>query len=186
MDKEERNQELELYYSLIEVVVRKFLQVHGYKHLKQHAPDLIGEGTVGLMKGIESYDPNKGSSKVSWYSQKIRSEIMHYIRDFEQGGRVPWNISIDDLKDKNVPDELIYNMKLEEPEEESFGLIEEYEPEDEINKAIYHRILMGEATQREIADEFGVSKKAIEMRKRKLVKRLQKQMEQDNVLEDRT
>lgn len=176
MNKEERKAEIEAYYPLVEVVVKALYKDKSFKQLIQFYGDLVGEGALGLIKGVESYDPDKNSSKVSWYSRKIRTEVLNYIKTFENNGRVPVDVCIDDIE---IAEE--YKEPYEDPD---FTLIDQYEPKDEINQAIYHRILMGNATQREIAEEFGVSKKAIEMRKRKLIIRLKKQMENNNVLEE--
>jgi len=165
---------VEQWYPLIDLVVNRILQ-GGYKHLKQHKDDLVSQGVFGLYSGIDTYDPNGGSSEVSWYSRKIKTHVLNYIRDFEdKGGRR--DISIDDIQ-----------IAIEEEEyvDPDYELIDKYEPEDEVSKEIYHRLLVGDTTNKGLAEELGMSKKSIERRKQRLKAKLRKQMEQDNVLEDR-
>jgi RNA polymerase sigma factor (sigma-70 family) len=165
---------VEEWYPLVELVVNRMLQ-GGYKNLKQHRDDLISEGVIGLYNGIETFIKGAGSSEVSWYSRKIKTAIQSYIRDYEGKGGSSCDISIDDIQ---IPDE---GGQYVDPD---FEMIDKYEPEDEVRKAIYHRILMGGATYKDLAKEFGLTPQAVRRRKQKLMKSLKKQMEQDQILEE--
>ena len=184
MTKEERDKEIVDWYPLVDLVVNKFLKVHGYTQLRQHRDDLVGVATEGLIKGIETYDPEQGTSKSTWYSLKMRTDILNHIRDFEGYGCTVRDISIDDLikSETGEMDYLSYTSNFEEEEEETdTGLVEELEPEGEIDREIYHRILMGSnTTYQEIADEFGITRRGVVRRKQRLVKRLKKQLEDRN------
>ena len=184
MNDEERKKEIADWYPLVDLVVNKFLKVYGYRHLKQHSDDLVGAATEGLIKGIDTFDPEKGTAKATWYSLKMRTDINNYIRDFEGYGCTARDISIDDLmmSETGELDYLSYTMNLEGDEEEiDTGLVEEFEPEGEVDREIYHRILMGDATTyQELADEFGTTRRGVVRRKQRLVKRLKKQMEDRN------
>ena len=203
MNEEERKKEIADWYPLVDLVVNKFLKAHTFKELKQHKGDITGAATEGLIDGVESYDEEKGTEKATWYSIKMRSKIMHFIRDFEGYGNKYRTLSIESLTDETSGEleELTYEQEMDvdfrpprnisieafekTKEEEEYELIDNYEPEGEVDKAIYHQVLMGEATHREIADQFGLTKKSVRDRKQYLVKKLRKQMEQDKVLEDR-
>lgn len=182
MNEEERKKEIADWYPLVDLVVNKFLKVHGFRHLKQYRDDLVGTATEGLIDAVDTYDPEKETAKSTWYSLKMRSNILHHIRDFEGYGCTPGNISLDDLmmSETGELDYLSYTMNLEGDEEEEIdtGLVEEFEPEGEVDREIYHRILMGDATTyQELADEFGTTRRGVVRRKQRLVKRLKKQME---------
>lgn len=170
----DNKRETEKWYPLIDKVVNRILQ-DGHQHLRQFKGDLVSEGVFGLMRAINSYDPTAGSSEVSYYSQGIRLAVLHYIRDFENKGGERY-INIDDIQ-----------LEAEEVEyvDPDYTIIDKYEPEDSVNKEIYHRILMGNTTNKDLAEELGLSKKAIERRKKRLKAKLFKQMTNDNVLEDR-
>ena len=134
------------WYPLVTLVVNKMLQ-SDYRFLKQHRDDLISEGTLGLIKSLDTYEEGKGSSEVSYYSRGIRQAVMNYIRDYEGG--TPRYISIDDIE-----------IPMEETEayvEPDFTLVDKYEPEDEIKKVIYHRILLGDDTYREVGNDLNLN-----------------------------
>lgn len=55
-DEEARNKLIEHNLRLVAHIVKKF------ESTKEDTEDLISIGTIGLIKGIESYSPNKGRS----------------------------------------------------------------------------------------------------------------------------
>lgn len=167
-----RNKELLLYYDLIVLNVNKYLKSKWkYREIKD---DLIAEGTLGLMAAIETYEDDKGSSKVTYYSRGIRNYIYNYTKRLHKNS-LPL-VYIDSIHPKH----LIYKEEVYVEEEEN-DLYERYTPTNPVDKRIYESIVTGSMNIKDIADEFSVSKGLIKMRKQRLLERIRKQMMEDNV-----
>jgi len=46
-----------------------------YLNLGLDFDDLVQEGNIGLMRGIEKYDPNKGTAPSTWFAEQVRCQI---------------------------------------------------------------------------------------------------------------
>lgn len=156
------------YYGLIEVILDKLLSIPYYKPFKYMRDDLHSEGMLGLIAAIDTYDVARETKEVTYISLKVRGYIINLIRKQRR-----YESPLIDIDDKTLQ-----NIAAEEEEEyvEEYDLIEKYEPEDEINKAIYHRCIMGSTTCQAIADEFGINRDSAQKRKRRLLKRLKIQI----------
>ena len=164
MTREERHKKIEEYYPLVELVVRSILS-KGYKRFKQHWNDLISEGSIGLIKGVDQYREDGGASEVSYYSRKIKTHVLNYLRDFEGKSTPLRDIETVDFSKLLIEEEVPYV-------DPDYTLIDKYRPEHPIDNEIYERQLMGNTTNRELAEDVGVSRNAIILRKRKLKKKL--------------
>ena len=173
MGKQERNDMIEAFYPLVHLVVDAMI-AGGYKKYRQHRDDLVSEGTIGLIKATEKYDPGKGASEVTYFSRGIRNHVKDYVVRFEKKS--------DPLVSIYNVEHLIPNEEEEEYVDPDFTLINKYEPKDPINKEIYHRILMGGMSNGDLAKELGVTKNTIRLRKRRLIKRLRDQMMEENII----
>lgn len=163
-----RREQIENYWGLVDVVLDSLLSQTDYRAYKYLRGELHSEGTVGLIKGIDTYKEGKGARRSSYYSLKIRGFILDYLR--KERKHLSPDVDINTMGDI-IADE-------SEPYKESDGsLVAKYEPKHKIDNVIYHRILMGGSTCREIGDLFGVSKDNIKKRKRRLIVKLRKQME---------
>lgn len=156
------------YYGLIDVILDKLLTVPYYHPYKYMRDDLHGEAVLGLIAAIDTYDKGRETKEVTYISLKVRGYIINLIR--KQRKYESPLIDIDDKTLQNIPDE---GEPYVEPD---YELIDLNEPTDEINKAIYHRCLMGSTTCQSISDEFGISRDSVQKRKRRLLKRLKKQI----------
>ena len=54
--------------------------------------DLVQVGTIGLLKAIQKYDPNRGTEFKTYAIPTIVGEIKNYFRDHAWAGRVPRNL----------------------------------------------------------------------------------------------
>ncbi len=52
--------------------------VNDYPSAKIHQMDAISEGNIGLMKGVDRYDPSFGSSPSSYYYQWIKAYVIRF------------------------------------------------------------------------------------------------------------
>lgn len=86
-DKEARNKLIEHNLRLVAHIVKKF------EHKNVDQDDLISIGTIGLIKGVDSYS-NKHSTKITTYcarcienatftSKNFLIELMHYLNKLE-------------------------------------------------------------------------------------------------------
>ena len=73
-DKEARNQLIEHNLRLVAHIVKK------YEHSKEDTDDLISIGTIGLIKGIDSFNSNKNIKLTTYCAKCIQNEILMYFR----------------------------------------------------------------------------------------------------------
>lgn len=73
-DEESRNLLIEHNLRLVAHIVKK------YDIKKEQTEDLISIGTIGLIKGIDSFKPEKGHKLTTYASKCIENEILMYLR----------------------------------------------------------------------------------------------------------
>ncbi len=171
-----REEKILRYYGLVEVVIDRLLSKGYYKPFRPLRDDLIGEGQLGLIQAIDTYDPSKGAKVVTYISLKVRGYALDFIRKHRRITTPEVDIDNEALQRKFI-EELSYDPWNEEEREERFELIDKYEPKDEINRKIYHLVVMGGLTCKELAEEFQVSLNCIKKRKKRFLIRLHKEME---------
>ncbi|MBD1918874.1 MULTISPECIES: sigma-70 family RNA polymerase sigma factor [Cyanophyceae] len=76
---------------LVEKVARRFTH-----QCQVEFEDLRQEGAIGLTRAVEEFDPEKGYAFSSFAIPKIRSEIMHYMRDKGWGQVRPPRRTVED------------------------------------------------------------------------------------------
>lgn len=166
-----RKEIAEMYFGLVSDVVNAYLLERNLKWRRELREELLSEGYVYLMKAIDTYDPTRGAQFHTYASKKITGHFVNYVRRLLKEESV--TVQVSSISDSKL-DEGVRDAK--EYERGSFELIDYYEPEDEINKVIYHQIIMGNSTYQEVANEFGISKTAVNTRLSRLKKRLRLQM----------
>ncbi len=73
-DIEARNILLEHNLRLVKHIANK------YENTREDPDDLMGAGTVGLIKGVLTYDPEKGTRLATYAARCIENEIRMYLR----------------------------------------------------------------------------------------------------------
>ena len=86
-DKESRNKLIEHNLRLVAHIVKK------YEGKKEDNDDLISIGTIGLIKGIDTYKSNKGVKITTYCARCIENEILMYFR---KNNKYKKDISIND------------------------------------------------------------------------------------------
>lgn len=152
--------------------------------------DLISIGTIGLIKAINTFNPDKNIKLATYASRCIENEILMYLRrnnktkmevSFDEPLNVDWDgnelllsdiLGTDeDIIYKNIEDEvdrkLLNNAlsKLTERERVIVQLRFGLNTEDGI-----------ERTQKEVADLLGISQSYISRLEKKIIKRLKKEI----------
>lgn len=86
-DQQARNTLIEHNLRLVAHIVKKF------ENTGEDTEDLISIGTIGLIKAIESYQPNKGTKLATYAARCIENEVLmsvvslKYLAQKESGAR---------------------------------------------------------------------------------------------------
>lgn len=86
-DNDARNQLIEHNLRLVAHIVKKF------DHNKEEQDDLISIGTIGLIKGVDTYSISKKVKLTTYCARCIQNEILMYYRNNNKNNR---NISINE------------------------------------------------------------------------------------------
>ncbi|MFR8103788.1 MAG: RNA polymerase sporulation sigma factor SigE [Clostridia bacterium] len=148
--------------------------------------DLISIGTIGLMKGVNTFNTDKKIKLATYASRCIENEILMYLR---RSNRIKGEISIDEpLNQDGDGNELLLSDILgTEPDVTSRRL------EDEVDKTLlkasinklsnreknimelrFGFISGDEKTQKEVADMLGISQSYISRLEKKIINKMKK------------
>ncbi|MCM1370984.1 MAG: RNA polymerase sporulation sigma factor SigK [Clostridium sp.] len=86
-DKDARDKLIEHNLRLVAHIVKK------YEHNKEDSDDLISIGTIGLIKGVDSYSYKHGTRITTYCARCIENEILMYYRSNKKNSK---NISINE------------------------------------------------------------------------------------------
>lgn len=86
-NQEARNKLIEHNLRLVAHIVKK------YDHRKEDVDDLISIGTIGLIKGVDSYSYKHGTRITTYCARCIENEILMYFRSDKKNSK---NISINE------------------------------------------------------------------------------------------
>ncbi len=151
--------------------------------------DLVSIGTIGLIKAVRSFDPDKNIRLATYASRCIENEILMYLRKMSNR---PAEISIDEpLSADRDGNELLLSDVIssdEEPigeklarESERLRLMAEIEKLSERERTIMELRfgLKGgrELTQKEVAERIGISQSYISRLEKKIVKTIKLRLE---------
>lgn len=176
-DEEARNTLIEHNLRLVAHIVKKF------ESTGEDTEDLISIGTIGLIKGIESFSSGKGTKLATYAARCIENEILMHLRAIKKTKK---DISLQDPigQDKEGNEISLIDI-LEAENEDITDLIELHMELRKIEK--YLRVLdkrekqvliarfgldkTEELTQREIADKLNISRSYVSrIEKRALMK----------------
>ncbi|WP_443594944.1 RNA polymerase sporulation sigma factor SigE [Agathobacter sp.] len=153
--------------------------------------DLISIGTIGLIKGINTFNPEKKIKLATYASRCIENEILMYLR---RNNRVKLEVSFDEplntdwdgnellLSDILGTDEDVIYKDLETEVEISLlkkALLSLNERERQIIELRFgvNRVENKELTQKEVADILGISQSYISRLEKKIMARLKKEIQ---------
>lgn len=152
--------------------------------------DLISIGTIGLIKGINTFNPEKKIKLATYASRCVENEILMYLRrtsknKFEVSIDEPLNVDWDGnellLSDVlGTEEDIIYRDLENEAEIKLLGLAMERlnEKEREIITLRYgiDKNNGKEMTQKEVADHLGISQSYISRLEKKIMSRLRREI----------
>ncbi|RFA36333.1 RNA polymerase subunit sigma-70 [Virgibacillus dokdonensis] len=172
-----RNKLIEHNLRLVAHIVKKF------ENTGEDAEDLISIGTIGLIKGVESYSPGKGTKLATYAARCIENEILMHLRALKkikkdvslhdpigqdkEGNEISL-IDILEAENQNIIEFIQLNMEIEKMED-YFAILDKRERE-----VIVYRYGLNdekELTQREIARKLNISRSYVSrIEKRALMK----------------
>ena len=179
-DKSAKNILVEHNLRLVAHIIKK------YYHNTNDQEDLVSIGTIGLIKAINTYKPDKNIKLSSYASRCIENEILMHFRNNKKSAQdLSLNDSIDTDKDGNpltlmdilyVDDNIIDNLDTKLNLEKLYKYIDEVLNKREKEIIILRFGLMGyePLTQREIADKLNISRSYVSRIEKKALIELRK------------
>lgn len=150
--------------------------------------DLISIGTIGLIKAVNTFNPDKKIKLATYASKCIENEILMYLR---RNNKVKSEISFDEpLNIDWDGNELLLSDILGTENDVIFKYLEEEVDKDLLYQAMCKlskrekkimELRFGlrtgeERTQKEVADMLGISQSYISRLEKRIIKRLQKEI----------
>ena len=153
--------------------------------------DLISIGTIGLIKGINTFNPEKKIKLATYASRCIENEILMYLR---RNNRVKLEVSFDEpLNTDWDGNELLLSDILGTDEDDIYKDLETEVEISLLKKAMLslnererqiielrfgvNRVENKELTQKEVADILGISQSYISRLEKKIMARLKKEIQ---------
>lgn len=183
-DRESRSKLIEHNLRLVVYIAKKF------DNTGVGVEDLISIGTIGLIKGINTFNPEKNIKLATYASRCIENEILMYLR---KNNKTKLEVSIDEplnvdwdgnellLSDILGTDEDVISKGIETEVEKKLL----YKAIDKLNRRekIIVEMRYGlnnkegtEMTQKEVADTLGISQSYISRLEKKIIKRLKREI----------
>ena len=147
--------------------------------------DLISIGTIGLIKGLDTYDLQKDIKLATYVSRCIENEILMYIRSERKGKD---NVSLDELLTVDWEGNELTLQDTLKVEEDNYKRYENMEEVANILECILNSLKtreklvvllkLADVSQKEIGIEFGISQsyisRVIQNAQKKVISRLKK------------
>ena len=154
--------------------------------------DLISIGTIGLIKAVNTYCPEKNIKLATYASRCIENEILMYLRknsslkseiSFNEPLNVDWDgneLLLSDILGSDT-DEISRGIEQEDEKQLLKGLIDRLSSREK--QIMQMRFGLGgyeEYTQKQVADCLGISQSYISRLEKRIIEKLKKQLEKDN------
>ncbi|GAA0330550.1 RNA polymerase sporulation sigma factor SigK [Oceanobacillus sp. FSL W7-1293] len=176
-DEEARNKLIEHNLRLVAHLVKKF------ENTGEDMEDLISIGTIGLIKGVESFSTGKGTKLATYAARCVENEILMHLRALKkvkkdvslhdpigqdkEGNEISL-IDILEAENENVIEYIQLNMEISKIEQ-YFSILDSREREVIVYR--YGLNDQDEMTQREIAKKLNISRSYVSrIEKRALMK----------------
>lgn len=179
-DIEARNTLIEHNLRLVIFIAKKF------ESTKINMEDLISIGSMGLIKGIQTFKMEKNIKLATYASRCIENEILMYLR---RNNKIKSEVSIDEPlnKDSDGNELLLSDILGTDPDvtyrkledEVDMKLLKEAikklnDREKNIMEMRFGFISGKEKTQKEVADELGISQSYISRLEKKIINKMKK------------
>lgn len=150
--------------------------------------DLISVGTIGLIKAVNTFNPEKKIKLATYASRCIENEILMYLRrnskvkaeiSFYEPLNIDWDgneLLLSDIL--GTENDTVYNLIEDEVDKELLftAMKNLSKREKEIVQLRFGLYGYKEKTQKEVADMLGISQSYISRLEKKIIKRLKKEI----------
>ena len=179
-DCEARNQLIEHNLRLVAHIIKK------YYAASSEQDDLISIGTIGLIKAVNTYKPDKGTKLATYTARCIENEIlMHFRAAKKLAGEVSLSDPIETDKEGNAlalmdiistEDESIDEVDLKDTYLTLYKSLSVLEERERNIISLRYGILgcKKPMTQREIAEKWGISRSYVSRIEKKALEKLRK------------
>ncbi|MFD1849138.1 RNA polymerase sporulation sigma factor SigE [Oceanobacillus bengalensis] len=180
-DKTARAVLIERNLRLVVYIARKF------ENTGINIEDLISIGTIGLIKAVNTFNPEKKIKLATYASRCIENEILMYLRrnnklksevSFDEPLNIDWDGNELLLSDVLGTDDDIITKALESDVDKSLlksALSKLNDREKQIMELRFGLIGQDEMTQKDVADMLGISQSYISRLEKKIIRRLKKE-----------
>ncbi|WP_170006955.1 RNA polymerase sporulation sigma factor SigE [Bacillus fonticola] len=180
-DKAARSVLIERNLRLVVYIARKF------ENTGINIEDLISIGTIGLIKAVNTFNPEKKIKLATYASRCIENEILMYLRrnnkirsevSFDEPLNIDWDGNELLLSDVLGTEDNIITKDLEASVDKKLLLKALHELSDREKQIMQLRFgLLGEEekTQKDVADMLGISQSYISRLEKRIIKRLRKE-----------
>jgi len=181
-DVEARTILIERNLRLVVYIARKF------ENTGVNIEDLVSIGTIGLIKAVNTFNPEKKIKLATYASRCIENEILMYLRrnnkvrlevSFDEPLNVDWDGNELLLSDVlGTEGDLIYKVMEDEVEKKLLKIaLSKLNPRERKIMELRFGLSDGlEKTQKEVADLLGISQSYISRLEKKILKRLKKEI----------
>ncbi|MDF2521887.1 MAG: sporulation sigma factor SigE [Clostridia bacterium] len=150
--------------------------------------DLVSIGTIGLIKAVNTFDPDKKIKLATYASRCIENEILMYLRrnnkvkteiSFDEPLNIDWDgneLLLSDIL--GTDNDIIYRFLEDEIDKQllTLALKKLSEREKRIMELRFGLNDGVEKTQKEVADMLGISQSYISRLEKRIIKRLKKEI----------
>ncbi len=185
-DKNARGILIERNLRLVSHIVKK------YYSKTNDTDDLISIGTIGLIKGIDTFNAKKGTKLATYASKCIENEIlMHFRTSRKQANDVYLNDTLEVDKDGNPltiedtvssPEDMAENLEVKMNWEKVSKIIKKMDDEREKEIIILRYGLNNKKpmTQREVAQRLDISRSYVSRIEKKVIKDIRNKIDKDD------
>ena len=153
------------------------------------AEDLVSIGTIGLMKAVKTFNPEKNIKLATYASRCIENEILMYLRktsnskvemSFDEPLSVDWDGNELTLRDVlgSEPDEISQSIEYEDEKRLLRKVVAALPPKEK--EIMYLRFGLGNCsplTQKQLADKMGISQSYISRLEKRILQKIKREME---------
>lgn len=147
--------------------------------------DLISIGTIGLIKGVSSYRPEKGTRLATYAAKCVENEILMYFRSRK---KLQGEVSLNDSLDSDADGESLYLMDVVGVEDTMYLDIQDRDDCLRVRRLVHECLTEREKeviisryglggrmphTQREVAKKLGISRSYVSRIEKRALQKLE-------------